>query len=136
MLLCLDSYCNELNEPCKNKQRCVSDNQPYDHDKNFYCICGNGFLQDDLFCENCLKNFTLLFFNFAYYLIITSPYWLHFISIDSYCRVRNPCLHGGTCVPNINVFRVDIAYECVCPLGFYGKDCQYCNFFPLFLSFI
>ena len=44
------------------------------------------------------------------------------------CENRSPCQNGGTCLRAGKHFNDDQTYECKCPLGFSGKDCQNSKF--------
>ena len=39
------------------------------------------------------------------------------VDVDE-CEEIKPCLHGGTCTNKIG------DYECACPSGYQGKDCE------------
>ncbi|XP_010638818.1 coagulation factor IX [Fukomys damarensis] len=46
----------------------------------------------------------------------TTEFWKQYVDGDQ-CE-SNPCLNGGSCKDDIN------AYECWCPLGFEGQNCE------------
>ncbi|XP_075772438.1 neurogenic locus notch homolog protein 2 isoform X2 [Pelodiscus sinensis] len=119
-LQCLDSL-----RPCVNEGKCVSYRNGTGH-----CKCPEGFLGDYCQYRNPCESYTCQNGGTCESSSVIGKARCRCavgfagedcrFSESHICLVSRPCLNGGTCQ-----LLLQDTYECVCPPGYTGKDCQW-----------